>query len=81
MAMYDRLARARFEHCRLSAGKLPAGFELHPEHWLELRTDRRMVQMTTRTQESDSFMGVPIRISRLVIQPVMVTSEDVRIEI
>jgi hypothetical protein len=26
-------------------------------------------------------MGVPIRISRLVIQPVMVTSEDVRIEI
>ena len=80
MAIYDRLAQARHEHKRINAGKLPVRFELHPEHWCELRADRRIVWVTGPYPQPDAFMDVPIEINRSAIEPIMVTSCGMRIE-
>ena len=80
-AIYDRLAQACYEHRRINAGKLPVRFELHPEHWCELRADRRIVWMTGPYPQPDSFMDVPLEINRSAIEPVMVTTYATRIEI
>lgn len=78
--IYDRLVRARREHIRKTRGELPVRFELHPEHWCELRADKRMLNMAPCCHEPDRFMDVPIEINRSAIEPVMVTSCGMRIE-
>lgn len=79
--IYDRLARARYEHRRINGGKLPVRFELHPEHWCRLRADARTKWMTGPYPQPDAFMDVPIEISRSAINPVMVTSCGIRVEV
>lgn len=80
MAIYDRLARACREHKRINAGKVPVRFELHPDHWCELRADRRIVWKVGPYPQPDAFMGVPLEINRSAIEPIMVTSCGMRIE-
>lgn len=79
MGIYDRLARARGDHKRKTRGELPVRFEMNPDHWAELRADKRMLNMAWR--ERDGFMDVPIEISLSVTEPVMVTTYATRIEI
>ena len=82
MAIYDRLARACREHKRINAGKLPVRFELHPEHLADLRADGRIVELTwSCNPDLKEFMGVPIEINLSAIEPVMVTSWGMRIEV
>jgi hypothetical protein len=78
--IYDRLKRAIYEHKRMNAGKWPVRFELHPEHWRELRESSGLVWWNG-PPAPNAFMDVPIEISRSAIQPVMVTSCGVRVEI
>ena len=82
MGIYDRLARASYHHLRMYAGKLPVRFELHPEHLADLRADGRIVELTwSCNPDLKEFMGVPIEINLSAIEPVMVTSWGMRIEV